>query len=167
MEFSRQEYRSGLPCPSPGIFSTQGSNLGLPHCWQIFYQLSHRSTWEYWFRHKCPLCFVFHLFLPLIHHWTEQFSWRIPFWYLTFCSLRLRIKTLHRAEDAIEWSRKMELKLQLKSPETPTWHKNTILLYFIRIQWAPRFILLKGKTNLVSTSQLTIRWGLEEKLWPT
>ena len=29
MEFSRQEYRSGLPFPSPGIFCTQGSNLRL------------------------------------------------------------------------------------------------------------------------------------------
>ena len=28
MEFSTQEYWSGSPCP-PGIFSTQGSNLGL------------------------------------------------------------------------------------------------------------------------------------------
>ena len=29
MEFSRQEYWSGLPFPSPGIFPTQGLN---PHC---------------------------------------------------------------------------------------------------------------------------------------
>ena len=29
MEFSRQEYWSGLPCPSPGIFPTQGLNLHL------------------------------------------------------------------------------------------------------------------------------------------
>ena len=28
--FSRQEYWSGLPCPPPGIFPTQGSNPGLP-----------------------------------------------------------------------------------------------------------------------------------------
>ena len=28
MGFSRQEYCSGLPFPSPGIFPTQGSNLG-------------------------------------------------------------------------------------------------------------------------------------------
>ena len=26
-----------------GIFPTQGSNLGLPHCRQIFYQLSHKG----------------------------------------------------------------------------------------------------------------------------
>ena len=37
MEFSRQEYWSGLPFPTPGIFPTQGSYshlLCLPH-WQI------------------------------------------------------------------------------------------------------------------------------------
>ena len=32
MGFSRQEYWSGLPFPSPGIFQTQGSNLGFLHC---------------------------------------------------------------------------------------------------------------------------------------
>ena len=31
MEFSRQEYWSGLPFPSSEIFPTQGSNPGLPH----------------------------------------------------------------------------------------------------------------------------------------
>ena len=31
MGFSRQEYWSGLPFPSPGIFLTQGSNPGLLH----------------------------------------------------------------------------------------------------------------------------------------
>ena len=34
MGFSRQEYWSGLSFPSPGIFPTQGLNLGLPHCGQ-------------------------------------------------------------------------------------------------------------------------------------
>ena len=32
MEFPRQEYRSGLPFPSPDIFLTQGSNPGLLCC---------------------------------------------------------------------------------------------------------------------------------------
>ena len=27
-----------------GIFPTQGSNPGLPHCWQILYQLSHKGS---------------------------------------------------------------------------------------------------------------------------
>ena len=39
MEFSRPEYRSGQ-----GIFPTQGSNPGLPHCRQILYQLSHMGS---------------------------------------------------------------------------------------------------------------------------
>ena len=30
MAFSRQEYWSGLPFPFPGVFPTQGLNLGLP-----------------------------------------------------------------------------------------------------------------------------------------
>ena len=30
MEFSRQEYWSGLPFPFPGDLPTQGSNLGVP-----------------------------------------------------------------------------------------------------------------------------------------
>ena len=42
-EFSRQEYGGGLPLPSPGIFLTQGLNLGLLHCRRIFYPLSHRT----------------------------------------------------------------------------------------------------------------------------
>ena len=40
----RQEYWSGLPFPSPGIFQTQGSNpypLLLLHCRQTLYYLSH------------------------------------------------------------------------------------------------------------------------------
>ena len=44
MEFSRQEYWSGLPFPSPGIFPTQGLNLGFLHCRQILYQFF--TAWE-------------------------------------------------------------------------------------------------------------------------
>ena len=56
-EFSRQEYWSGLPCPSPGkntgagchallqgIFQTQGSNPGLLHCRWILYKLSYQGS---------------------------------------------------------------------------------------------------------------------------
>ena len=46
MGFSRQEYWSGVPSPSPGdllrdpgIPETQGSNLGLLHCRQMLYHL--------------------------------------------------------------------------------------------------------------------------------
>ena len=44
MRFSRQEYWSGLPCPPPGIFPTQGSNLGLLHCRHILYYLSYQGS---------------------------------------------------------------------------------------------------------------------------
>ena len=50
MGFSRQEYWSGLPFPSPGIFSTQGSNPSLLHCRQILYHWAGRGNpirWEY------------------------------------------------------------------------------------------------------------------------
>ena len=44
MEFSRQEYWSGLPCSSPGIFLIQGWNSDLLHCRQITIW----ATWEAW-----------------------------------------------------------------------------------------------------------------------
>ena len=44
MEFSRQEYWSGLPFPSPGIFLTQGLNPGLLHWRQILYHQSHKGS---------------------------------------------------------------------------------------------------------------------------
>ena len=49
MGFSRQGYWSGLPFPSPGIFLTQGSNPGLPHCGQTLYGLSHQGSPVYWY----------------------------------------------------------------------------------------------------------------------
>ena len=45
MEFSRPEYWNGLAFPLlQGIFSTQGSNPGLPYCRRILYQLSHQGS---------------------------------------------------------------------------------------------------------------------------
>ena len=41
VEFSRQEYWSGLPFLLQGIFLTQGLNLSFLHCRQILYRLSH------------------------------------------------------------------------------------------------------------------------------
>ena len=41
---SRQEYWSELPFPSPGDLPNPASNLGLPHCRQILYQLSHKGS---------------------------------------------------------------------------------------------------------------------------
>ena len=44
MGFSRQEYWSGVPCLLQGIFPTQGSNPGFPHCRQTLYRLSHQGS---------------------------------------------------------------------------------------------------------------------------
>ena len=41
MGFSRQEYWSGLPFPSSGDLPM---NLGLPHCRQMLYRLSHQRS---------------------------------------------------------------------------------------------------------------------------
>ena len=45
MEFSRQEYWSGLSILQ-GIFPTQGSNPGLLHWRQIVYHLSHQGVFN-------------------------------------------------------------------------------------------------------------------------
>ena len=44
MEFSRQEYWSGLPFPSPEDLPNPGSNLGLPHWRQMLYRLSYQGS---------------------------------------------------------------------------------------------------------------------------
>ena len=51
MEFSKPEYWHSLSLLQ-GIFTTQGSNPGLPHCRRILYHLSHQGSprileWEY------------------------------------------------------------------------------------------------------------------------
>ena len=44
MGFPRQEYWSGLPCPLPGDLPDPGIELGLLHCRQILYCLSHEGN---------------------------------------------------------------------------------------------------------------------------
>ena len=44
IEFSRQEYWSGLPFPSPGVFLTQGLNPSLLHCRKILYHWATREA---------------------------------------------------------------------------------------------------------------------------
>ena len=44
MRFSRQEYWSGLPFPSPGDLPDQRSNPGLPDGRQMLYRLSHQGS---------------------------------------------------------------------------------------------------------------------------
>ena len=48
MEFSRQEYWSGLLFPSPEDLPDPGITPGLLHCRQILYRLNHQGiTWDY------------------------------------------------------------------------------------------------------------------------
>ena len=44
IEFSRQEYWSGLPFPSPGDLPNPGIQPSLPYCRWILYQLSHQGS---------------------------------------------------------------------------------------------------------------------------
>ena len=53
MGFSRQEYWSGLPFPSPGNLPTQGPNPDVPHCRGTLYHLSHQGSPK---KKKNPLC---------------------------------------------------------------------------------------------------------------
>ena len=43
MEFSRQEYWSGLPFPPAGDLPNPGIKPGLPHCRQMLYLLIHQG----------------------------------------------------------------------------------------------------------------------------
>ena len=47
-----------------GIFPTQGSNPGLPHCRQILYQLSHQGSPSLWLRVSNPHTGLLDLFFP-------------------------------------------------------------------------------------------------------
>ena len=39
-----EDVKVAQACPTLGIFPTQGSNPGLPHCRRILYQLSHQGS---------------------------------------------------------------------------------------------------------------------------
>ena len=57
LELCTQKYWNGLSFPSHGIFPSQGSNLGLPHCRQILYHLSHQgSPPKFYKRNHPPSC---------------------------------------------------------------------------------------------------------------
>ena len=46
MEFSRQEYCSGLPCPSPGDLPDPGIEHRTLNCKQALYSLNHQGRVE-------------------------------------------------------------------------------------------------------------------------
>ena len=86
MEFSRQEYWSGLPFLIQGIFPTEGLNPGLPYCRQILYRLSHQC------RFSCNKCTTFlgnvDVEEAMIVWGQEEYRGNLS----TFCSILLRPK---------------------------------------------------------------------------
>ena len=62
VEFCMQEYWSGLPFPSPGIFPTPGSN---PHLLNYRWILHHCATWEAMVYTRIQILILFSL-LPKI-----------------------------------------------------------------------------------------------------
>ena len=56
MEFSSQEYWSGLPFPSPGALPDPGIKPGSPHCRQVLYHLSHQGSPVKWGSGKLAAC---------------------------------------------------------------------------------------------------------------
>ena len=81
MEFSRQEYWSGLSFPSPGIFPTQGSNPALPRCRWILYCLSHQGIPFYFYFFSIGTCqkFVSNKFLNFLKNFFFYFT--ILYWF--------------------------------------------------------------------------------------
>ena len=85
MGFSRQEYWSGLPGPSPGDLPHPGLNPGLLHCRQILYHLSHQGSPKQYIRsdqirsvpQSCPtLCDPMNHSTPglPVHHQLPEFT---------------------------------------------------------------------------------------------
>ena len=56
-----------------GIFPTQGSNPGLPHCWQILYQLSWGISNFYWGYTNFICLFTKALFSGVLEIWVSNF----------------------------------------------------------------------------------------------
>ena len=84
MEFSKQEYWSGLPFPIPGIFLSQGLNpcfLHLLNCRCILYHWAawdHWATWEAHDTTKMLLIFSLCWYFALIVH---KLWWINCWWY--------------------------------------------------------------------------------------
>ena len=119
MGFSRQEYWSGLPCPSLGDLPDPGIEPGSLHCRQILYHLNHQGS-LYW---KADVCLSFircmfwkyflltvaHLFILFcVYHRAEfKISTRpnssiFSFTDLTF-RLVLYLKSHHQCQSSLSW----------------------------------------------------------------
>ena len=81
MGFPRQEYWSGYHFLLQGIFLMEGSNLGLLHCRQILYWLSHREAqgkWNEVQRHQVTPIFTNEM---KIQYWVDQ-NWNNHIFFL-------------------------------------------------------------------------------------
>ena len=111
VKFSRQEYWSGLPFPSPEYLPDQGSNLGLLHCRQILYSSrspklvtkesfaalcrsameqccgGRNTLWWIFVRQVESSCITF-VYLPQVQTQNLQFSLQ---WFLELATLALHI----------------------------------------------------------------------------
>ena len=84
MGFSRQEYWSGLPFPSPGHLANPGVEPGLPHCRQTLYRLSHLPLNVHVSQSSMSLCIIFLKDNSLLYNFSphpfaiESLDWPLP-----------------------------------------------------------------------------------------
>ena len=99
MEFSRQEYRSGFPCPFQGIFLTRRLNWHLLHLlhWQVdSLPLSHLGNpnivsiylylYHLYLYHLCLSMHHMYLYLSLSIYISESFHWWFQYTHTHICS---------------------------------------------------------------------------------
>ena len=87
MAFSRQEYWSGLPFPSLGIFSTQGLNLGLWHCKQTLHCLSHQGSPKSICLYFLPVVFFFSITIEQWRIYVISLAVQMNSWLITLFQL--------------------------------------------------------------------------------
>ena len=75
--FPRQEYWSGLPFPSPGIFPTQGSNPGLQHLLVDSLPWSHQGSPTCTVTHGYVFCRKMVQLLPILHCRSEVWMYTL------------------------------------------------------------------------------------------
>ena len=85
MEFSRPEYWVGSHSLLQGIFPTQGSNLGLPHCRLILYQLNHQGSPQI----VCKLSLYVHFLLGIAILFTKMGKSEMDILDNGFCKITL------------------------------------------------------------------------------
>ena len=105
MRFSRQEYWSGLPFPTPRDLPTQGLNPGLLHCRETLYCLSHQGS---------PCFHSNQLIKILVRSWTGTSFRRTQLggWWIHLAAGR---QDLNNQETVQLWEQKIGTSLVRKS----------------------------------------------------